>query len=284
MGLTLGLVYAWLIEPVELVNTTPDMLRSDYQHEWIRLAALAYVTDGDLQRIQLRLETLPQAEIQEALAALIEAYARQGRPAETMRALSNLASQLGVHTPAMEVYLGAEPPAPTPIPPPTPPPEPSPTPIPSSTDPMVTPKPLPPTPPPTAVFPSPHRVLSQTMICEGPTAQLQVVVWAAPEQAEEGDEAEEAEPETEPPTPLPGVVLWLTWPGGADRAVTGLRPQIDPGYADFTLHPDTVYALSVGEPNAPVVSGITIPACPAAAGQEPGAGSWQVVVEIAERE
>jgi hypothetical protein len=115
LGLVLGLVYAWRIAPVELYNTTPSLLRSDYRHEWIRLAALSYVVDGDLERAETRLGDLPQDDVQTALAALIESYAAQGRTAETMRALSRLAQRLGVQTPAMAVYLGADsdtPPAP----------------------------------------------------------------------------------------------------------------------------------------------------------------------------
>jgi len=267
VGLVLGLVYAWLVAPVELYNTTPALLRSDYRHEWVRLAALGYVADGDLERALARLEGVPPEDVQAALAALIEAYAVQGRPAETMRALSHLADRLGVYTPAMAVYLGPPLPSPTAPPPsPTPPPQPTtppPTPTPT-TAPFISPLPSPSSPLPTPI-PSPYRVISQTLVCEGPEAQLQVLVRAAP-----GEDGEEG-------PPLTGVVLWLTWPGGADRAVTGLRPWIDPGYADFTLLPDLPYALSIGEPNAPVLSGLTAQPCPGGS----RTGSWRVVVEVA---
>ncbi|HIQ01033.1 MAG TPA: hypothetical protein EYH30_02705, partial [Anaerolineales bacterium] len=106
LGLVLGLTYTWLIDPVELYNTVPALLRDDYRHEWIRLAALGYAADGDLDRAQARLESLEEGDVQVALAALIETYAVQGRPAETMRALSELAQEMGVDTPAMLVYLG----------------------------------------------------------------------------------------------------------------------------------------------------------------------------------
>jgi hypothetical protein len=277
LGLTLGLIYAWLIDPVELVNTTPDLLRIDHRHEWVRLVALSYAADGDLERAETRLEPLARDDVEEALVALIEAYAAQGRPAETMRALSRLANELGVYTPAMDVYLSAS--SATPLPPsPTPPaaePTPSPTALPP-TAPPATPTPIvlattSPLPTPIA---SPYRVLTRTAICTGTASQLQVLVWYPPQEPPEGEEEE-------PPqrAPLTGVVLWLTWPGGADRAVTGLRPWIDPGYADFQLEPEVPYALSIDEPNAPVLSGLTAPACPAAS--QPG--SWRIVVEVNDR-
>ena len=104
VGLVLGLIYAWLIAPVELYNTTPALLRSDYRHEWIRLAALGYVADGNLQRALSRLDGLEQEDVQTALAALIESYAAQGQPAEMLRTLSWLAEQRGVHTPVTVSY------------------------------------------------------------------------------------------------------------------------------------------------------------------------------------
>jgi hypothetical protein len=117
-------------------------------------------------------------------------------------------------------------------------------------------------------------VLTRTAICTGTTPQLQVLVWSSRKDALDGEDQEAS-----PRLPLPGVVLWLTWPGGADRAVTGLRPWIDPGYADFQLQPEVSYALSIDEPNAPVLSGLTTPKCPARA--QPG--SWRIVVEVNDR-
>ncbi|MGD1994180.1 MAG: hypothetical protein PVI59_13385, partial [Anaerolineae bacterium] len=81
LGLTLGLIYAWLIDPVELVNTSPDLLRIDHRHEWVRMVALSYAADGDLQRARTRLRPLSPDDVEEAVVALIEAYAAQGRPA-----------------------------------------------------------------------------------------------------------------------------------------------------------------------------------------------------------
>ena len=277
LGVILGLIYAWLIDPVELVNTTPDMLRFDHRHEWIRLVALSYAADGDLQRAETRLEPLEEDDVEEALVALIEAYAAQGRPAETMRALSGLADHLGVYTPAMDVYLSTSavtpPPAsPTPPGPPTPAPTtPPPTVLPATETPIV----LATTSPVPTPIASPYRVLTRTAVCTGTASQLQVLVWSAPEELDE----EEGDEEVPQRLPLPGVALWLTWPGGADRAVTGLRPWLDPGYADFELEPEVSYALSIDEPNAPVLSGLTAPVCPTA--EQPG--SWRIVVEVNDR-
>jgi hypothetical protein len=276
VGLILGLIYAWLVEPVELYNTNPRLLRSDYRHEWVRLTALGYVADRDVERALARLEGLSGDDVQAALAALLETYAAQGQPAETMRALSTLADRLGVQTTAMTVYLGTPSSSPTPQPSPTSSPMRAATPSPSPTALLSTPTPTYTPFVSPLVVPSPHRVVSRTLICDGTTPRLEVFAQAAPEDGEERDEGAEG-------PPLSGVVLWLTWPGGADRAVTGLRPEVDPGYADFTLQPGIPYALSVREPAAPILSDLVTQSCPGKEGQEVRPGSWRVILEVGPR-
>ncbi len=273
LGMALGLVYSWVIDPVQLYNTTPPLLRSDYRHEWIRLAALGYVADGDMDRALARLKGLRQKDIQDALAAMIEAYAAHGQPAPTMRQLSLLAQRLGVYTPAMRIYL--ETPASSggiilPTPPPTAEPTtaltppPSPTPAPTPTTALFLPSPV----------PSPYRVVAQNLVCEGAPGQLRVWVQGPPPPTPTPP-PRRATPTPAGPQPLPGVVLWLLWADGADRAVTGMRPWISPGYADFTLQPGVLYALSVGEPNAPILSGLTLQPCP----DGDRMGSWEIIIE-----
>jgi hypothetical protein len=42
IGLSLGLVYGWAIDPVEYVDTTPDTLRADYRADYVLMVAEAY--------------------------------------------------------------------------------------------------------------------------------------------------------------------------------------------------------------------------------------------------
>jgi hypothetical protein len=78
---------------------------------------------------------------------------------------------------------------------------------------------------------------------------------------------------------LPGAVVWLMWSGGADRAVTGLKPQYGAGYADFNAEPGVIYALGVGELAIPLVSDLQLESCPAQEGEEPQLGSWRIVLK-----
>ena len=289
LGVALGLLYTWVIDPVELVNTYPALLRTDYRQGWVRLVALSYIADGNLDRARARLEGLEQEDVAGAIGALIEEYAAAGRPADTLRSLTGLAEALDVRTPAMLVYLytpALSPPvlvhtplsAPTPTPVHTSvPPTPSPPAVPTL-DPTHTPTSQPgsalpsptlasapgstPLPSPTPSLLSRLYLARQEQVCQpGQTPHIEVVV-----RDERG-------------AGLPGVEVWLVWTGGADRAVTGLKPRDGAGYADFNAEPGVRYALSVGELGRPLVAGLQIEACPAQGSETPAPGSWRLVVE-----
>ncbi len=42
VGIGLGLLYGWVIDPVDYVDTTPDSLRQDYQTDYVLMVAEAY--------------------------------------------------------------------------------------------------------------------------------------------------------------------------------------------------------------------------------------------------
>jgi hypothetical protein len=48
-------------------------------------------------------------------------------------------------------------------------------------------------------------------------------------------------------TPVAGVRIVVSWPGGQDVFYTGLHPQIDPGYADFSMSEGVIYNMRAGE-------------------------------------
>lgn len=285
IGLALGLTYTWVVDPVELVNTYPALLRTDYRQDWVRLAALSYVADGNLSRARARLDGLEQADVAGVIQALIEEYAAAGHPAGNLRSLTVLAQALDVHTPAMLVYLDTpDPPppspgytpSPTPSPTHTPPPTHTPTPEPTYTS-TPTPRVAPPSPTPLSVTPeqtstappptptppllSRLQLADREQICEpGQTQRIEVVV------------------EDERGRGVPGVEIWLMWPGGADRAVTGLKPQKGSGYADFSVEWGVNYSLGIGELGRPLITGLRLEPCSVGEDQKSAIGSWHIVL------
>jgi hypothetical protein len=169
LGLAVGLVYTWALNPVQFYNTAPADLRSEYREQWILLAAAAYRQDGDLNRALARLSRLNDDQISQTVTELTERYIQTGKSAARIRALAALADALGARTDKMLPYLIAPSPTvidtpaatPTPVPSETPADTPASTPMPSPTlvqpdTPTYTPTSAPaasPTPSPTLVQP-----------------------------------------------------------------------------------------------------------------------------------
>jgi hypothetical protein len=75
----------------------------------------------------------------------------------------------------------------------------------------------------------PYRVVERQQVCDGPewAGVLQIYV-----QDVEG-------------RGLPNVEAQVSWEGGWNRFFTGLKPEIDPGYADFRMSPGQVYDVVI---------------------------------------
>ena len=49
LGLAGGLIYGWLVNPVEYVDTTPDFLRQDYTTDYVLMVAESFSASGDTE-------------------------------------------------------------------------------------------------------------------------------------------------------------------------------------------------------------------------------------------
>jgi len=66
IGIGLGLLYGWLVNPVKYVDTTPDTLRTDYKTDYVLMVSEAFQSEGDpalaVRRLAMLGET-PSAEM-----------------------------------------------------------------------------------------------------------------------------------------------------------------------------------------------------------------------------
>ena len=71
VGIGLGLIYGWLVNPVKYVDTSPDTLRIDYKTDYVLMVAEAYQKEGDLANVAYRLALLgdvsPAGTVQQAI-------------------------------------------------------------------------------------------------------------------------------------------------------------------------------------------------------------------------
>ena len=212
IGLAGGLYYAWLISPVEYVETAPYSLRADFRGDYLALIASAYASGGDLLRARTRLALFPDLDTAAELASLAQQRLAVGLADTEASALSQLASALSqgpIRTPVPTLSV--------------------------SPTPSNTPRPTP-TRRPTATPGAAFLLASRQKICDPLLSQplIQVVVM---------DAAQE---------PVPGREISIVWNTGQDHFFTGLKPELGLGYGDFAMTEAVSYTLQLADSQQPV--------------------------------
>lgn len=266
LGLGAGLAYAWVLSPLNLTSSSPDLLRTDFKDQYRSVIAASYAATGNLPRAQARLSLLGDENVIEALNAQAQRVTASGEFTQ--------ADQLAVLAFALENGTEAQPPF---VMPPTPtadesvaepsvtvPPSPEDLPLvltetpqvvstlPAETQPpanTVPPRPTR-TQPPTQS--APFRLIGQDTVCDPnlPEGLLQIIVFNSSRRQ------------------LAGIKIIITWDTGGEEFFTGLKPELGNGYADFLMFPDTSHAvqLAVG---SEIATNLVPPAC-----QTPGGESY----------
>lgn len=264
IGIGLGLWVAWVLAPVEVVDTHPITLREEFKGEYRKLIAAAYVADGDLGRARARLALLGDPDPARTLASQAQVTLAEGGSQDEARNLGLLAAALAEETAPEETPQatnnpgdeegGVDPITTTPTPDTTEGPSPSGTP---TRRPIQTPTPLPTrtaTPTPGAAF----LVQDWAPICEESLTRPLIQVYAI-------DAAGQ---------PVPGVEAVVTWVGGADHFFTGLKPEFGLGYADFEMTLGETYTLQLTDGGEPL-TGLATQDCEGEQGERYW-GSWRV--------
>ena len=240
LGLAGGLIYSWIVNPVEYVETAPGSLREDFKADYLALIAAAYAGRGDLARARARLAPFEELNPAGELAALAQRRQASGHPLSEAQALAELAAALqGAPTSAPAEALAA---SATPAPP-------SPTPTPTRTR------------APSATPGAPFRLAEREQVCDPllaePLIQVQVSNAAG--------------------GPVAGVEVLVIWDEGQDRFFTGLKPELGLGYADFSMTEGVNYSLQLSAAGQPVTE-LTTFECTDEEGQA-YLGSWLLKFE-----
>jgi hypothetical protein len=98
LGLSLGLVYAWRIIPVEYIDNEIADLKAPYQVDYVLMVSDAYALSGNLDAARERLSRLAVPDV----AALVLS---QGATETEIGHLARLAAALGASSPALSPYL-----------------------------------------------------------------------------------------------------------------------------------------------------------------------------------
>jgi hypothetical protein len=290
IGALIGLLYSWLVQPVQYTNTTPASLRQEFKDQYRVMIAAAYMANGDLVRAKARLELLKDEDVYQILAEQAQRSLADGNSPEEARALGLLAVALGQGPPTMApptAFTAAVSPSgimssPSPGKPDSSSPSASPT---DALSPTLTTDVLTPTlgtpasttrtPQPTStllptITPLPSRtptptqgapfvLESQDLVCD--RDQVEGLIQVRAFDAAGG--------------PVPGATFVITWEGGEDHFFTGLKPELGLDYADYMMTPGVVYALQPADGGQPLPN-LTAPECETNRGARYW-GGWHVV-------
>ena len=238
IGLGLGLVYAWEINPVVQTEVSAWQLDAAGQIDWLIAISVAWAHDGDLVRAADRLNELHwsdqtfQKVAQTACDLARSSYAQSQAGLVAIRSMALLAQSQGKTACASEIVLLS---SPTPVPSVTVVPSTATFPPPASKTPTLGPTFTPPTQePPTATPPlSQFKIVRYEPYCSVKTSGLLEVLVQQPNGAG-----------------IPGIAIRVDSASGTDEFFTGLEPEHDAGYADFLMRSNETYTVAlVGAPD-----------------------------------
>ena len=94
IGFGIGLLYGWVIDPVEYVDTFPETLREDYKTDYVLMVAETYQVERDIDLAVERLSYLgfipPESLLEEAMFFAV----KSGYSPEDLGLLRNLSDGL----------------------------------------------------------------------------------------------------------------------------------------------------------------------------------------------
>ena len=278
IGLIAGLLFAWLIEPVQFTDALPSQLNPEAKDRYRAMIALAFQVDANLGRARQRLALLNDSSPAQALAA--QAQGAGSANEREAQAIGLLADAYNPHPTA--VLEG------------------TPTLIPSAAA-LATRGPtgvLSPTATLDAgqavrtatLRPSASATIAPTMtqtpaasLTPRPTLRISATLgapFAFKDKQKVCDPSQPALLQVEAfnsaNLPISGVQIRVSWPpANQDTFFTGLSPEIGLGYADFQMSPKTNYAVQVGD-NGESVSGIAPVDCVDGDGSGTFQGGWKI--------
>lgn len=264
LGVGFGLLISWVIAPVSLEDTQPKNLHADYKDLYRSLIARAFQANKNLQRAEARLSLLGDENPAQALAAQAQRNLAEEGDQEMARILVNLSAALQ-RTPSPETT--PSPPTQT-LTPETKTADNS-TPSPGSSNQTGTPEGPDangtqteiPSPTPTATDAPPFVKEDEGKLCDPALTTPLIQVFATNADGEG----------------IPGVEIRISWsPDRQETFFTGLKPEVDQGYADFEADMGVTYTIEM--PGSGLVfPEVVIPECTSDDG-DPYPGSYQIYI------
>jgi hypothetical protein len=103
LGAAIGLIYGWVIRPVEQTGIAPQSLKQEYRVDYVLMVAETYADDQELEQARVRLASLgPDNPINYVLEA-INYGVEQAFAYEDLQILNRLVIDLRNNPPSAEI-------------------------------------------------------------------------------------------------------------------------------------------------------------------------------------
>lgn len=99
VGIVLGLMYGWVIDPIEYTDITPNILREDYRTDYVLMVAESYQHDFDSETAARRLAILGSESPAVITASALEYANRNDFTRDEIQALQNLLTAMQTYQP-----------------------------------------------------------------------------------------------------------------------------------------------------------------------------------------
>lgn len=99
IGIALGLIYGWVIDPIEYTDVPPNILREDYRVDYVLMVAEAYQNDFNPEIAARRLATLGSESPAALTTSALEYANRNGFTPSEILALQNLLTAMQTYQP-----------------------------------------------------------------------------------------------------------------------------------------------------------------------------------------
>ena len=99
IGVVLGLIYGWVIDPIEYVDVTPNILREDYRVDYVLMTAEAYQNDFNSEAAARRLAILGSESPATITASALEYANRNNFTPTEIQALQTLLTAMQTYQP-----------------------------------------------------------------------------------------------------------------------------------------------------------------------------------------
>jgi len=105
LGIAAGMLYGWVVSPVEYVDTTPDSLREDYKADFVLMVAEAYQAEDDLGWAARRLGILGDLEPTQIVAQAVAFALKNGYSPADLVLMQKLAEDIQSWNPSWDAPI-----------------------------------------------------------------------------------------------------------------------------------------------------------------------------------